>query len=125
MNTMEHIAEPQMFEWKWSTGETYKKSSRIIKENKPSDNTVIEQCLETNIFLNSIPHKGLQTEQMQISNKRADQNAKLNDRELIVQTTVNPFMNNSNYIEDLQKEHDFLRPKDSNNGSQPVITYSD
>ena len=105
--------------------ETYKKSSRIIKENKPSDDTVIEQCLETNIFLNSIPHKSMHSDQTQISNKRAEQNAKLNDRELIVQTTVNPFMNNANYIEDLQKEHDFLRPKDSNSGSQPVITYSD
>ena len=125
MNNTIITKQKEIFEWKWSTGEPYKKSCRSVQSINNTDNDIIEQCLETNIFLNSIPHKGLQTEQMQVSNKRADQNAKLNDRELIVQTTVNPFMNNSNYIEDLQKEHDFLRPKDSNNGSQPVITYSD
>jgi len=124
MNTIEHSTELKIFEWKWSTGETYKKSSRRMKEPNKGGDAVVEQCLETNIFLNSIPHKDVHSEQTQLSNKREEQNAKLNDRELIAQTTVNPFMNNANYIDDLQKEHDFLRPKDSNGDSHTSITYS-
>ena len=66
----------------------------------------------------------MHSEQTQISNKREEQNSKLNNRELMVQTSINPFMNNANYIEDLQKEHDFLRPKDSNSSAPSNITYS-
>lgn len=114
----------ELFEWKWSTGEPYKKSCRSVQPSKNTDEEIIEQCLETNNFLNSIPHKDMNSTQMKLSNKREEQNAKLNNRELMIQTAINPFMDNTNYVDDLQNEDEFLRPKDSNSGSSINITYS-
>jgi len=45
--------------------------------------------------------------------KRENQFNKMNEREMIVQKSLNPFLSN-NYLEDLQIQDNFLTPKNSN-----------
>jgi len=45
--------------------------------------------------------------------KRENQFEKMNDREMMVQTNLNPFMT-TNYLEDLQIQERFLTPQNSN-----------
>lgn len=108
MNTNKSV-----FFWKWSTGISYKKSCRTQKAEYEQEKT-IEDCLENNLFLHSIPHKDMYSEELNVSSKREDQNTKLSQRDMIAQTTINPFIQTNSYADDLKREHDFLRPKDSN-----------
>jgi hypothetical protein len=45
--------------------------------------------------------------------KRENHFHKINERELVAQTNMNPFMS-SNYLEDLQVQEEFLTPQNSN-----------
>jgi len=45
--------------------------------------------------------------------KRENQFEKMNDREMMVQTNLNPFMT-STYLEDLQVQEKYLTPQNSN-----------
>ena len=48
------------------------------------------------------------------SDKRAVCNERISSRYMIIQTPVNPFLKDSNYISDLKVQDSLLRPKDSN-----------
>jgi|UniRef100_A0A6C0CJY2 hypothetical protein len=50
---------------------------------------------------------------MKSESKRESQFNKMNEREMIPQTNLNPFFSN-NYLEDLQIQEDFLTPQNSN-----------
>jgi len=45
-----------------------------------------------------------------VSNKREEANEKMNERYLIGQSNQNPFMTQSNYINDLEVQMNFLTP---------------
>jgi hypothetical protein len=47
------------------------------------------------------------------NNKREEANHKLNDRYLVGQAKQNPFMPNSNFIDDLEVQLNFLTPQKS------------
>ena len=49
----------------------------------------------------------------QVSNKREEANAKINDRHLIGQATQNPFMLSNNYVNDIEVQMNFLTPQRS------------
>lgn len=67
----------------------------------PDMNQSIEQNMNEQIF-------------KQRSKKREEQNEKLSSRHMIIQKSINPFVNNGNYIDHIDMEDSFLRPKDSN-----------
>ena len=46
-------------------------------------------------------------------NKREDHNNKMLEREMIMQTSQNPFMIKNNYVDDLTVQDEFLKPKNS------------
>ena len=48
------------------------------------------------------------------SDKRALCNERIANRYMIIQTSINPFISTENYIDDLDVQDRFLRPKDSN-----------
>ena len=49
----------------------------------------------------------------QVSNKREEANAKINDRHLIGQANQNPFMLSNNYVNDIEVQLNFLTPQRS------------
>ena len=79
----------------WSYGS---KPERSCKEDNPGDNKSIERVYDCSI------------------NKREDANNKLNERELVKQVCANPFFTNYSYHDIIEKQEQFLIPKNSNYG---------
>ena len=99
----------------------YEKSSLKDKE-KSIGNNVMETILqEGQTFIdNSMPRDGLYREAYSFSNidntngtKRENNFEKMNEREMVAQTNLNPFLS-SNYLEDLRVQENFLTPQNSN-----------
>jgi hypothetical protein len=99
----------------------YEKSSLKDKE-KSIGNNVMETILqEGQTFIdNSMPRDGLHRETYSFSNidntngtKRENNFEKMNEREMVAQTNLNPFLS-SNYLEDLRVQENFLTPQNSN-----------
>ena len=59
-----------------------------------------------------------QAENNQESNKRQNMNDKLSNRYMVQQTSQNPFLVGNNYIQDLDVQESFLRPKSSHLDNQ-------
>ena len=59
-----------------------------------------------------------QAEQNMESNKRQNMNDKLNDRYMVQQTNQNPFLIGNTYVQDLDVQEEFLRPKSSHLDNQ-------
>lgn len=83
----------------WSDGS---KPERSCKEDNPGDNPGDNQSFER-VYDGSI-------------NKREDANNKLNERELVKQVCANPFFTNDSYHDIIEKQEQFLIPKNSNYG---------
>ena len=47
-------------------------------------------------------------------NDRELNSERLSQREMMIQTSINPFLSGHNYLDDLLVQDEFLRPKDSN-----------
>ena len=109
---------------KWSpsiTDQFYEKSS-LKDKHKSIGNNVMETILqEGQTFIdNSVPRDGLQRESLNGSNiengngtKRESNFERMNEREMVAQTNLNPFLS-TNYLEDLQVQENFLTPQNSN-----------
>lgn len=100
----------EMISWKWSLGESYKKSARIAPEQEQQ----FDQEVRNTVFMETMVGLSQDEQYTRKSTKRDEQNSKLSERTLMIQKSVNPFMDSKNYVEDLNKEDEFLRPKDSN-----------
>ena len=59
-----------------------------------------------------------QAENNQESNKRQNMNDKLSNRYMVQQTSQNPFLVGNNYVQDLDVQESFLRPKSSHLDNQ-------
>ena len=57
-----------------------------------------------------------QTEKREPSGKRDDMNDKLIERMPVASVSINPFLRQSNYLEDMETRDNFLIPKNSNQG---------
>ena len=51
---------------------------------------------------------------IEAENKREICSKRITNRNGIIQSNINPFLSNNNYLEDINNEMTFLRPKDSN-----------
>ena len=54
------------------------------------------------------------TEKSEPSGKRDDMNDKLTERMPVASVSINPFLRQSNYLEDMETRNNFLIPKNSN-----------
>lgn len=99
-------------ELKWSLGEKYEQSTKADREkylaNDANDNSSDYNQMKSLLFEDG-------TEScMRVSNKREDANTKLNERSMIESINQNPFLPRNNYINDLQVQDEFLKPRNSN-----------
>lgn len=112
--------------WKWSNGDKYERSQRIIKnsktnlENFSDENYSVE--IEQSAYTSSLNHdentwdmlnQAFISNAFRQSNNREELDTKLSNRELVHQIGVNPFMQNSNYVEDLTTCDNFLKPQNT------------
>lgn len=109
-------------EWKWSNGKSYKKSKRPTKNNTTEEEQVQDEAfsrkIEESAYSTSLNHdentwdilnQGLYNGFSQ-SNKREALDDKIANRELVQQKGFNPFLNESNYVQDISNSDMFLKP---------------
>ena len=95
------IQHTKTIEWKWSKGEHYERSLRRTEKKAPTNDRNSIGAIDTSMF------QGYTRK----SNKRDEQNEKLSGREMMVQTSINPFMKKQNYLDDIKQENTYLRPQ--------------
>jgi len=132
-----------MIQLKWSNGSINERSIKravIVKEDNVSNteyNKVIDNGGQELGTINDFNHIGENLYYNEGQNKpdirqgingghlnkevftqrtkhREEQNEKLSNRHMVIQKNINPFVTNGNYIDHLNTEDEFLRPKDSN-----------
>ena len=107
-----------MEELKWSMGVEFKKSRKVSKPKKESNQIPNFQedayrlSLGVDYTDNSNQRKS-QTFSLKDS-KRDKANEKIGMRQMTGQTSMNPFRSNNNYISDIEVQENFLRPKNTN-----------
>ena len=111
--------------WKWSIDDIsddiqnkstrkYTKDSYTDDHNEDTEQTCPPLENETNVDIkrinNFVPFETIIVEP---NNKRCENSERLSTREMVIQTNINPFLNN-NYLDDIKVQDTILRPKDSN-----------
>jgi len=99
-------------ELKWSLGEKYEQSTKEDREKYVNVNCD-SNISDYNQMKSLLFEDGTET-CMRVSNKREDANTKLNERSMIESINQNPFLPRNNYINDLQVQDEFLKPRNSN-----------
>ncbi len=105
---------------KWTDGKPYERTRRMkqpeIQQNKDEE---FSQQIEKSAHESSLNHdentweilnQHLSGEGFKVSNKREEIGDKLAHREMIQQIGFNPFLGQSNYVDDITKCDQFLKP---------------
>ena len=90
--------------WKWGNNTFNIKSSR----NNDDKNDIPTEKKAPVIYEEMMPLYDLP------SDKRALASERISDRQLVIQTSINPFLADCDYLNDLKVQDTLLRPKDSN-----------
>lgn len=121
-------------EWKWSKGELYYKSTRQIESiNKSNNNkeinnekeyidvinnTAIKQSLDgfsiNDEYFDSFGFDPkFSRNENPTGNRREDLDNKMSDRELLFQRGTNPFLQTTNYVNDIVARDTYLKPQNT------------
>ena len=106
--------------WKWGKGDTTNIKSSRNTTNKSHKNEDIDENIKTDIIddINQIKRDIIYDEivpQYDIpSDKRELASERISGRQLIIQTPINPFLSDCDYLNDLKVQDTHLRPRDSN-----------
>lgn len=112
-------------EWKWTKGEPYERSRRIFKETDVVENEKFNKEIENSAYSTSLNHdehtwdilnQSLSGNGFKVSNKREDLDFKIADRELVQQIGGNPFLSETNYVDDIAIRDNFLKPINTTQG---------
>ena len=96
--------------WKWGKNNNLNiKSSR--ERNKTEHNIKVEDITEKKA---PVIHEILKPLYDIPSDKRELASERISDRQLVIQTSINPFLADCDYLNDLKVQDTHLRPKDSN-----------
>jgi len=100
----ENNSDKKYIYYKWSKNdEVFKKS---LKNKKVIDCTNDEKK-------DFIDYRSFSKSETKDINDKNIFNDRLTDREKMIQTSINPYLSNNNYLSDLKTQNDFLRPKNS------------
>lgn len=117
-------------EWKWTKGEPYPRTKRIpnnsiaLEPGYTNENEV-EKSTQELAYSCSLNHDENTWELLNQSvngfnqnvngfkyiDKRGDTDKRMAEREMISQVSMNPFLTNNNYVEDIVSSNNFLTPQ--------------
>jgi hypothetical protein len=108
-----------MVEWKWTKGEPYERSRRIFKQQEEKDSEKFNKEIEQSAYSSALNHdentwdilnQTLSGNGFKVSNKREEIDTKMADRDMIQQIGNNPFLSETNYVNDISIRDQFLKP---------------
>ena len=106
-------------EWKWTKGEPYERSRRIFKQEEDKDTEKFNKEIEQSAYSSALNHDENtwdilnQTSSgngFKVSSKREEIDTKMADRDMIQQIGNNPFLIETNYVNDISIRDQFLKP---------------
>jgi len=115
-------------EWKWTKGEPYERSRRQ-KHVQEIENKEFSKDMESSAYASSLNHdentwdilnQSSTGTGFKVSNKREELDTKIAGRDMIQQIGFNPFLNQTNYADDISIRDQFLKPLNTTQGSTKV-----
>lgn len=109
-------------EWKWSNGEKYEKSQRLNHKNLIEDSNSHTNH-EQDAYASSLNYdentwevlnQSLAKHGIEQINKRELIDDKLSNRQYIHQTGTNPFLDNRDYVDNIDVSNQYLKPLNTN-----------
>jgi hypothetical protein len=103
---------------KWTDGLPYERSRRM-KHQIEMETEEFSKNIETTAYTSSLNHdentweilnQSLSGTGFKVSNKREELGDKLANREMIQQIGINPFLSQTNYVDDISVRDQFLKP---------------
>jgi hypothetical protein len=103
---------------KWTDGQPYERSRRM-KHQIEIENQKFSKDMESSAYTSSLHHdentwdilnQSLSGAGFKVSNKREELGNKLAGREMIQQIGFNPFLSQTNYVDDITIRDQFLKP---------------
>ncbi len=103
---------------KWTDGQSYERSRRM-KHQIQMEQEEFSKKIETTAYSSSLNHdentweilnQSLSGTGFKVSNKREELGDKLANREMIQQIGFNPFLGETNYVDDISIRDQFLKP---------------
>jgi hypothetical protein len=128
-NCVRHNKTDQIFDshlLKWTDGQPYERSRRM-KHQIQMENEEFSKNVEKNAYTSSLHHdentweilnQSLSGCGFKVSNKREELGDKLANREMIQQIGFNPFLGQSNYVDDISIRDQFLKPINTTQGEK-------
>ena len=113
-------------EWKWTDGKPYERTRRL-KQQIQMENENFSKEQEKSAYTSSLNHdentwdilnQTLSGTGFKVSNKREELGNKLADRELVQQIGVNPYLNQSTYLDDISIRDQYLKPINTTQGEK-------
>ena len=96
--------------WTWAKGSPMEQSTR--RDATQAEVAPVEAGQEKET--NREPERPLCTKQTNENTKRSLCNERISGRRMLIQSSVNPFLCDNDYIDDIAAQDRFLRPMDSN-----------
>jgi len=113
---------------KWTDGLPYERSRRM-KHQIQMENEEFSKTMETTAYTSSLHHDentwdilnhSLSGVGFKVSNKREELGDKLANREMIQQIGFNPFLGQTNYVDDISIRDQFLKPVNTTQGEKSI-----
>lgn len=107
---------------KWTDGQPYERTRRMNHQIQ-IENNEFSKKMETTAYSSSLNHdentweilnQSLGNSTFKVSNKREELGDKLANREMIQQIGFNPFLAETNYVDDISIRDKFLKPINTN-----------
>jgi hypothetical protein len=111
---------------KWTDGQPYERSRRM-KHQIEIENKEFSKNMETTAYTSSLNHdentwdilnQSLSGTGFKVSNKREELGDKLANRDMVQQIGFNPFLGQTNYVEDISIRDQFLKPLNTTQGEK-------
>lgn len=105
-------------EWKWTKVEPYERSRRL-RHVEEFENKKFSKEMEESAYTTSLNHdentwdilnQSAANSGFKISNKREELDTKISDRDLVQQIGFNPFLGETNYVNDIGIRDQFMKP---------------
>ena len=112
---------------KWTDGQPYERSRRL-KHVQELENREFSAKMSTDAYSSALNHDENTWDVLnqgiyggfKVSNKREELDTKMNGRDMVQQIGFNPFLGESNYVNDIAIRDQFLKPINTTQGSNRV-----
>jgi hypothetical protein len=113
---------------KWTDGLPYERSRRM-KHQIQMENEDFSKTMESTAYASSLHHdedtwdilnQSLSGAGFKVSNKREELGDKLANREMVQQIGFNPFLGQTNYVDDISIRDQYLKPINTTQGEKTI-----